>query len=255
MQCCQCQGIEAEFERKAATAELRQFRRRGPAKTTRMLVDALKAGGVEGMTLLDIGGGVGAIQHELLKTGVRTATGVDASTAYIEAARAEAERLGHGDRVVFHRGDFVRLAEEIAPSDIVTLDRVVCCYQDMPSLVELSSARAVKLYGVVYPRDTWWNRVGLATLNVVRWLRRNPFRVFVHRPEAVEAVIQDNGLKRRFSAQTFVWQVVIYARSASATGDLSEHGRRITFQTHPVSRIMNRSVGPPAHHRTRGPIV
>ncbi len=206
-----------EFNRKAAAAELRQFRRRGPAKTTRILVDALKAGGVEGMTLLDIGGGVGAIQHELMKTGASRAISVEASTAYIEAAREEAERLGYGDRVVFHHGDFVHLAQDIAPSDIVTLDRVVCCYPDMPTLVGLSSVRARKMCGLVYPRDTWWNRAGLATLNAVRWLRRNPFRVFVHRPEAVEAVIQGNGLKRRFYAQTFVWQVVVYARSASAT--------------------------------------
>lgn len=212
MQCCQCQGIELEFNRKAAAAELRQFRSHGPAKTTRMLIDALKTERIEGLTLLDIGGGVGAIQHELLKAGVSRSTNVEASSAYIDAAKAEAERLGHRDRVSHHHGDFIHLAPEIIPADIVTLDRVVCCYPDMPTLVGLSSARAKKLYGLVFPRDTWWNHAGLRILNLVRWLRRNPFRVFVHRPEAVDALIRANGLERRFHRQTFIWLVVVYAR-------------------------------------------
>lgn len=212
MQCCQCQGIEREFNRKAAAAELRQFRSHGPAKTTRMLIDALKTERIEGLTLLDIGGGVGAIQHELLKAGVSRSTNVEASSAYIDAAKAEAERLGHRDRVSHHHGDFIHLAPEIIPADIVTLDRVVCCYPDMPTLVGLSSARAKKLYGLVFPRDAWWNHAGLGILNLVRWLRRNPFRVFVHRPEAVDALIRANGLERRFHRQTFIWLVVVYAR-------------------------------------------
>src|SRR3972149_5220101 len=89
MSCAQCQGIERMFDRRAAERELRQYRAAGPGGTTRLLIDALKAEGVAGLTLLDIGGGVGAIQHELLRAGGRRATAVDASSADLDAARAE----------------------------------------------------------------------------------------------------------------------------------------------------------------------
>ena len=67
MSCCQCQGIETQFDRKSVAKDLEHYRKKGPNKTTNMLIEALKAEGIEEMVLLDIGGGVGAIQHELLK--------------------------------------------------------------------------------------------------------------------------------------------------------------------------------------------
>ena len=160
MKCRQCQGIERWFNKKLAAKELRQYRKKGPARTTRMLIEALKAEGIEGMTLLDIGGGIGTIQHELLGAGVSSAINLEGSTAYLETAKEEAERRGHAHRVRYHHGDFVGLASDIQGADIVTLDRVICCYPDFPALVGLSSARAGKLYGVVYPHDTWWAKIG-----------------------------------------------------------------------------------------------
>jgi SAM-dependent methyltransferase len=212
MSCSQCRGLESLFDNKTATRELRHYRRKGPSKTTRILIDVLKAEGIAGMTLLDIGGGVGAIQHELINAGVSSAINVDASTAYIEAAREEAKRQGHTDRMSYHRGNFVDLASNIEPVDIVTLDRVICCYHDMPALVGLSSKLAGKFYGLVYPRDIWWVKIGIAIINFGLWIQRNPFRIFIHPTEVVEAVLRSNGLKRRFHRQTSLWQVVVYAR-------------------------------------------
>jgi hypothetical protein len=212
MNCCQCQGIETVFNKKRTTKELEQYRKRGPRKTTRMLIDALKAEGVGGMTLLDIGGGIGIIPHELLSTGASNAINVEASTAYIEATQEEAQRQGHADRVSSYHGDFVDLAPDIPSADIVTLDRVICCYHDMETLVGLSSVRAGKLYGVVYPRDAWWTRIGWAIGNFVFGVLRNPFRIFVHPTEAVDAVVRGNGLEPRFYRKNLVWQVVVYER-------------------------------------------
>lgn len=92
MKSCQCQGIENEFNRKEAARQLESYRNNGPARTTSMLLEVLKTQGVLGRSLLDIGGGVGAIQHELLKAGVSRATGVEASTAYVETASEEGRR-------------------------------------------------------------------------------------------------------------------------------------------------------------------
>jgi len=216
MNCCQCQGIETQFNRTSVAKNLKQYRKKGPIRTTHMLIDALKGEGIKGMTLLDVGGGIGAIQHELLRAGASKAMNVEASKAYIEAAKEEAERQGHADRVSFRYGNFVDLAPDIPQADIVTLDRVICCYHDMEALVGLSSVLARRLYGVVYPRDTWRAKIENALENFVYWLRRSSFRVFVHPTEAVDKVVRRNGLERRFYREVGTWQVVVYARKESS---------------------------------------
>jgi len=211
---CQCQGIAQKFDRDYVARKLREYRRRGPATTTLQLIDALRSQGVDGMTLLDIGGGMGAIQHRLLGSGVRETVNVEASSAYLDAARDEAERLGLTDRIVNMQGDFVDVAEQLAEADLVTLDRVICCYDDMERLVTRSVERARRLYGVVYPRDTWWVRAGMALwYNARHRLRRNPMRNFVHRTAAVEAVIRRHGFERRFHRDMGAWQVAVFART------------------------------------------
>jgi len=212
MTCPHCRGAEQIFDQGTAERDLKAYRAHGPGTTTRLLIEALKAAGIADRTLLDIGGGVGAIQHELLKDGARSVIAIDASSAYLHAARQEAERQGNADRVAYHQGDFVALAPQLPQADIVTLEKVICCYPDMRVLVGLSSARAGKLYGVVFPRDTWWMRLGGRFVNLVLWLQRSAFRFFVHPTEVIEAVVRANGLERRYYRKTLFWQVIVYAR-------------------------------------------
>lgn len=213
MDCCQCQGIETRFDRKYVAKKLKQYRKNGPKDTTRQLIEALQAEGVSGMTLLDIGGGLGDIQHALLSSGVSSATDNEASTSYLEACRQEAERLGHAGRIRHIPGNFVDVANVIAPADIVTLDRVICCYHDMPALVNLSAQKAKRLYGIVYPLDRPLVRLVMEVLyNFRHWAQRNPMRNFVHPSKQVEAIIQGNGLNRRFYKVMGPWQVVVFSR-------------------------------------------
>ncbi len=209
---CQCQGIESLFDQRLAATQLEKVRRQGPQKTTRLLVEALRGAGVQGATLLDIGGGVGAVQHQLLASGVREVTDVDASSAYIRAARSEAERLGFEDRVRYHYGNFLDLAPGIPPADIVTLDRVICCYDDMPALVAASAEKTQRLYGLVYPRWAWWTRLGIRLLNFLHKLRGNDFRIFAHRSETVESILISHGLRRTFLRYAGLWQVAVFSR-------------------------------------------
>ncbi len=222
MACCgQCTGIEREFDRKTAARELKRYRRAGPTRSTRLLLEALRAADGFGRmrTLLDIGGGVGTLHHELLDSGmgagVESAVHVDASTAYLAAAREEAERRGHVERVEFRHGDFVELAGGLDDADMVTLDRVICCYPAMEELVGRSVARARELYGLVYPRPVWWVRFGIPLANLWFQLRRSPFRVFLHPPEQVDAVVRRGGFERRSEARTWLWQVVVYGRAGA----------------------------------------
>jgi len=213
---CQCEGIERCFNPRRVTNEVERYHKQGLAKSSRLLVEALQAQGVDGLTLLDIGGGVGGVMHALLHAGVRQATDVDASAAYLAVARDEAERQGLAERISFVHGDFVALAPTLSAADVVTLDRVICCYDNMLELVSRSAARAGALYGAVYPRDSWWLRLFMRAQNLVMRARRTPMRFFIHPTAQVDATIRAQGLERRFYRASGPWQVVVYARPTTA---------------------------------------
>ena len=213
MNSCQCEGIETKFDQKNAARELEQYRKEGSSKNTRMLIDALKAEGISGMTLLDIGGGVGVIQHELLNAGVSSCFNVEASRAYVEATKQEANRQGHTDKINHIHGNFVELATEIPQCDIVTLDRVICCYHDVWELVGKSCAKVTRLYAIVYPLDTLKSKFYSALENFYYRIKRSSFRTYIHPTETVEEIVHSNGFERRFYREAGMWQIVIYGRT------------------------------------------
>ena len=123
MTCAHCKGIESMFDRRQAARELRRYRRRGPNKVTLAFVEALRREGVAGATVLDIGAGVGSVAHGLIDAGASLATDVDASAAYLDAARSEAERRGHADRMVFHHDRNVGELEVLSGVQFVATGR------------------------------------------------------------------------------------------------------------------------------------
>jgi hypothetical protein len=209
---CQCREIESVFDRTLAEDELEKARRRGPRRTTRILIEALRARGVKGKTLLDIGGGVGTIQHELLASGVKEAVDVDASSAYLKTARREARRLGLEERVTYHHGNFVEVAPNVRKSDIVTLDRVICCFDDVEDLVAASAKKTRGLYGLVYPRDVWWTRLFVRCINFRRRLQKDEFRIFAHPTRRVESILDAHGLRCTFRRGWGMWQIAVFSR-------------------------------------------
>ena len=217
MDCCSTgdSPFDRQFDARHAAKHLRAYRQNGPEGLTRALIEALSEGGIDGQTVLDIGGGVGAVHHDLLRSGAAAAVDVDASRAYISVARGEAERQGHADRVRYLAGDFVALADEVDPADLVALDRVICCYADMAALVGRSAALARRRYGLVYPRESWLGRVGVAFLNVGFRLSRSPFRTYVHRTAEVDAILARHGLVKVLHRATLIWQLALYERTSA----------------------------------------
>lgn len=213
MVCSQCLGADTFFNEKLAKRELKRYRRKGPMPSTRQLIEALKSRTVKGLSLLDIGGGIGAIQLELLKAGVMRTLDIDAASDYLTLARAEAQRQGFAKQVAYRKGDFVEIADDIGNADIVTLDRVICCYPDMPKLVDLSAQKAKKLYGLVFPRDTWRMRIALPLINLYQKIRRCPMRMYLHSPLEIDRLVREQGFVPHHESRTFLWQVVVYERA------------------------------------------
>jgi magnesium-protoporphyrin O-methyltransferase len=106
----------------------------------------------------------------------------------------------------------VDLARDLATADIVTLDKVICCYDDMPGLVRASARLAKRHYAIVVPRDKWWFRLAVRLMNLFQVITRNPYRMFIHPHEKIEAIVRKAGLKRSFSRHNFLWQVLVYSR-------------------------------------------
>jgi magnesium-protoporphyrin O-methyltransferase len=183
-----------------------------------MLLEMIGRDRVRGTSLLDIGGGIGVITRELLKAGAGHAVLVDAAPAYLEVARTELRASNVLDRVDIVEGDFVRRADAIEPADIVTLDRVVCCYPDVETLVSLSADRARNLLGLVLPRDSRLVRLALSIENLWFWLRRSPYRAYGHSNGPIDRLVGGHGLHPIAERRTFFWRVVLYGRGIEPAG-------------------------------------
>ena len=211
-ECCR-PDYDALFDDRAARRELDAYRRKGAGGTTRRLLDALRREGVEGSVAIDIGGGVGVLGVELLAAGAAKVVNVDLSRPYLEAAREEMERRGFDDRAAFRHGDFTELAETLEPADIVTLDRVICCYDDWEALVGRSLERARRLYGLVYPRDRWLMRVSIGAVRTVGRLFGQAFPFHAHPERRIDARIRAAGFELVFARRGLAWQTLVYRRA------------------------------------------
>ena len=213
--CCDARYDE-QFDAQKAQRELAAYRKRGPSAATRRLAAVLAADGAAGLTVLDVGAGMGGLHHLLLEAGAASAVDVDASRPYLEAARSEAERRGLGDRVRFEFGDLTLIGGRIEPADLVALDRVVCCHPDVAALVGAAASRTQRRLALVLPHDRAWIRVAIAVANLVERLRGRTFRAFVHPVAAVDTAATGAGLGRteRRSLGLF-WQLLAYERPAA----------------------------------------
>lgn len=200
------------FSRREAEDDLRRYRRSGVDGATKALIDAVAAEGIVGASLLDVGGGIGAIQLELLAAGLGSAQSVDATEAYVEVARREAARRGYADRTRHLLGTLSEAGEAAEPADVVTLDKVVCCDPDAAALLGEVTRRARRMVGLVYPRVTWWNRLAARAYRVWGRVTGDPTRWYLHETGRVDGLLRDAGFLRRTVTETFIWQVALYVR-------------------------------------------
>ena len=213
MSCNCCEITDHAFSEAEAKSELRNYRKRGPADQTKLILNAIRSLSLKNADLLDIGGGIGVIHHELLIDVAREATHVDASSAYLKEAKEEAARRGHGERVDFIHADFTEVASDLPKADIVTLDRVVCCYPDFRRLLKAAADHSRRALAFTYPRETWYMRVGLKVINFFQGLRRDPFRVFLHPVAEMDGLLKREGFERVTLRRLFVWEMALYRKS------------------------------------------
>jgi SAM-dependent methyltransferase len=211
--CCDPSGILRVFNEAQARKDARSYRRRGLDGEARRVVDFLVARGVRGATVLEVGGGIGALQIELLRKGAARAANVELSPAYEPVARELAAENGVGDRIKRQVADFAVENAAVPAADAVVMHKVVCCYPDMPGLVRPAAKRARRWLVLTFPADRWWIRAGLAIVNLGQAIFRSSFRAFVHDPRAIVAVAEREGLRVAAWDRGPVWHLLALERA------------------------------------------
>ena len=212
MGCECCAKVDTVFDQSRAEDDLARYRSEGPDPMTAVLLDYLKERGVAGKTILDIGGGVGMIGLELLQAGAARATNVEASEAFVSVGKQAAVENEVSDRSMFKKGDFCEVANTVESADIVTLDKMLCCYADLESLVTTSVAKAQEVYALIYPRDVWWAKLGIFGANIVGLFLGHIWQT-VHATKEVDALIEAAGFRKTFEEYRGRWQIVVFEKS------------------------------------------
>jgi magnesium-protoporphyrin O-methyltransferase len=207
--CCDPIDYRRLFSRKSAARELRRYRERGLNGTSRELVALV--GDVQGASVLDVGGGIGAIELELLEAGAARATSIELSGGYEDAAGELIAERGLEDRVERRVGDFA--TTDVEPHDIVVLHRVVCCYPDADALVGAAAGHTKRTLLLTYPQERMWMRAGLRLINVWLRLSRCGFRTYVHPVTKIVAAAEARGLRlERRERHGLLWETAVFAR-------------------------------------------
>ena len=212
--CCDPIPYRRFFNTKEATRRLKNYRKRGIDSMAESIVGHLEVQGIDGMSVLEVGGGVGDVQIELLKLGAESAVNLELSDAYGPAAKELADEAGFGERMTQRFGDFVEMQDDVEPADIVLLNRVVCCYPFVDPMMRAAVAKTNRHLALVFPRERWGSKVGIAMSNKLNSWRGCEFRAFVHPVDDIEAVATRSGLEAQHRHRNFVWQAVVFSRAA-----------------------------------------
>jgi magnesium-protoporphyrin O-methyltransferase len=210
--CCRPGDFDKIFDEKKARSKQRDYARKGLTGHGPRIADFVRTKTTPGYTLLEIGGGIGDIQLELLRDGAARAINVELATQYEGVASELIRERDLGDRVERRLGDFVREAETIPSADVVIMNRVVCCYPDAEALVGSAADHARRYLVMTFPVDRWWIRVGFAVGNVLFKLRSGTFQAYVHPTHAVIATAQRHGLRTAEHRPGFIWQFIALER-------------------------------------------
>lgn len=206
---------DAVFDERFARRVARRYDAKGPTSVERRLLDFVGGTGVDGATVLEIGGGIGELQLELLSRGAARTINLELSHEY----EAEAGRLtaaaGVSGRVTRTVGlDLAREPESVPRAEIVVLNRVVCCYPDAARLLAAAAGHADHAIAFSHPPRNWVTRAIAAVENRMYRAGGRSYRAFVHDPEAMCDAVRRQGFEivRRDYGPT--WCVVGALRAA-----------------------------------------
>jgi len=202
------------FKPRVARRSLERYRSKGHGDLERRMVAAASDGGLVGSRVLDIGGGIGTIQAELLEAGAERGEVVELVSAWEPYARELAREKDLEARTSFRVADVLESPESVEKADVVVMNRVVCCTPDGVRLAGAAARLTARTLVLSFPRDVFWIRVGMRLLNGGLRLVGRSFRVFAHPRDALLGAATDEGLQLVESGRDGPWEFAALRRPA-----------------------------------------
>ncbi len=207
--------IAREFDEDACDF-CNRYKRTGLSRSSRQLLKFILEEGVPGRSVADLGCGAGGFSIELLKKGAENLVGFDLSPKMIESANQLARANGLDSRARFQVANAAIVG--IPPSDIVVMDKILCCYSDWKPLLKNAMATSRSGIGFVVPRDEGIAkpcfRLGVRIVNFFQ-KRRGRILFYLHPLRLVDETLRDSGFIRRKKQGSRLWLVFLYSRPGS----------------------------------------
>ena len=173
-------------------------------------------GGLDGVSVAEIGGGIGQLQAELVRRGAARGQVVEVVSEYEPVAAELARAIEIDDRTSFVLADLFEAPDALAPADIVVLRRVVCCTPDGPELLGVGARKTRRTLLASYPRGYVLSRMLVSGENAILRLLRKRFRVFAHDPRELERAVSQHGLHRARVSRGLVWETAQFEHAPSS---------------------------------------
>jgi Methyltransferase domain len=219
---CSC-GVATDrldiFDEKAARRALRRYLENGLGGSDAVQIAAwAEEGGLDGISVVEVGGGIGQIQADLLRRGAATGRIVELVPEYEGPAGELAAAAAVADRSSFEIADLLAEPGTVEPADVVVLRRVVCCTPDGPALLAAAAGKARRTLLASYPRDRVLVRLVFRLENLGLALFRKRFRSFVHRPDELARAVEGRGFMRSRVSRGLVWETVQFVPHEAVGG-------------------------------------
>jgi 2-polyprenyl-3-methyl-5-hydroxy-6-metoxy-1,4-benzoquinol methylase len=215
MNCCTPTGYRTIFGTKTVHRDARRYRRKGLTGTAGWILQALTEADVTERSVLEVGGGIGSLQIELLEAGASHATNVEIIDSYEATARSLITEHRFEDRVERTVSDYAQHPDQTPTADIVIMHRVICCYPDAESLTAAACSRACDRVAITIPRETPSVRLAFWGMNAWLRLRRIAFRGYVHPHAQILEVATTHGFHASRHDRGLLWESFILQRASS----------------------------------------
>lgn len=215
--CCRAVPCEEIFGSRTAEGDLNEYLNHGLGKFEERMLAAIPGDSVSSARrVLEIGGGIGAIQAELLLRGAASGEVIELVRAYEPFAQRLATKLGIGDRTAFRVADVIDDPRQAEAADVVVMNRVVCCSADGVQLTSVAAGLTRGVLALSYPRS----------LPILRWaerlqeplarLFRRRYRFYIHDTAAIRHAATSTGMSLMATGHGMFWEFSVFGRPGLA---------------------------------------
>ena len=191
-----------------------RYKKKGLSRSSKLLLRFILDNEVLNRSVLDLGCGAGGLSFELLKEGASNTVGFDLSPKMISAAAELAQSHGFESQAKFQLGNAA--TSELPRSDIVVMDKVLCCYSEWRPLLKNAVEATRLMVGFTVPRDEGITKIPFRlVLRIVNYFqrRRGGVLFYLHPLGTIDKTLRESGFSHLRKQTSRFWLVFVYSRA------------------------------------------